>query len=742
MQRTMMMLCAVLLTAMMVYAGETAVKNDAPKSGKKGAAGSTAARPEPNNVTKIEYPKAEKTDHVDDYNGVKVADPYHWMENLDSPEVKQWVDAENKITFGYLEKIPQREQIKARMTHLWNYERYTTPFKRGGRYFYSKNDGLQNQNVYYVQDSLSGEPRVLLDPNKLSADGTVALSEMAISEDGKTMAYSLAASGSDWVEWHFRNIDTGKDLPDVLKWSKFSSGSFTHDGKALYYSRYDEPKSGNKLENANYYHKLYLHTLGTPQSEDKLVYETPEHKDWLFNGQVTNDGHYLIINVSVGTDQRTRLYYKDLTKPNAPVVKLLDDFDAEYDFVDNDGPVFWIVTDNNAPMMRLIAIDTEHPAKSDWKTVIPETKDKLEGVGAVGGKLIASYLKDAYTQVNVHDESGKLEGSIQLPGIGTAEGFGGERTDNETFFTFQSFTTPPTVYRYEVPTAKASVFRKPKVDFNPDDFEVKQVFYHSKDGTRVPMFLAYKKGIKLDGKNPTYLYGYGGFNISLTPNFVVANLVWMEMGGVYAVANLRGGGEYGTKWHEAGMKHNKQNVFDDFIAAGEWLIKNKYTSTPKLACGGRSNGGLLVGAVLTQRPDLWGATLPGVGVMDMLRFNKFTIGWAWMSDYGNPENPADFAYLRKYSPLHNLKPGTKYPPSLIVTADHDDRVVPAHSFKFVATLQADQGGDAPELIRIETKAGHGAGKPTTKQIEELTDEFAFLVKNLHMHPKLPEPARQ
>ena len=681
------------------------------------------------------YPTAKKVDQVDDYHGVKVADPYRWLEDTDSAETKDWVEAENKLTFSYLEKIPYREAIRKRMTKLWNYERFTVPELEGGRYFFQHNDGLQNQNELFVADSLTAEPRMLLDPNTLSADGTVALSGTAITEDGKLMAYGTAASGSDWQEWHVRDVSTGKDLPDLIKWVKFSGASWTKDGKGFFYSRYDEPKDA-ALREANYFQKLYYHRLGTQQSEDAMIYNRPDNKELGFGGGVTDDGKYLVISVWQGTSPKNRLYYKDLSKPDSPVVKLLDEFDAQYQFIDNDGPVFWIQTDLDAPRGKLIAIDTRHPEKSNWKTVIPEGKDKLEHTGVIDNVFLLSYLKDAQAEVRVYDLKGKFLRNVDLPGIGTADGFNGKRTDKETFYAYTSFISPTTIYRYEPATGKSSVFRKPKVDFDASKYETKQVFYHSKDGTRVPMFLTYKKGLKLDGQNPTLLYAYGGFDISLTPFFSVPNLVWLEMGGIYAQPNLRGGGEYGEEWHLAGTKAHKQNVFDDFIAAAEWLIANKYTSTPKLAIRGASNGGLLIGACLTQRPDLYGVTLPHVGVMDMLRFQKFTIGWAWTSDYGSSDNAEDFKYLYAYSPLHNLKPGTKYPPTLISTADHDDRVVPGHSFKFAATMQVDQAGPAPVLIRIQTKAGHGAGKPISKIIEETADEWAFTAKNLGMEVRV------
>jgi prolyl oligopeptidase len=679
----------------------------------------------------LTYPQARRSDQVDDYHGTKVADPYRWLEDTDSAETHTWVEAENKLTFAYLDQISYRQAIRDRLTKLWNYERFTTPSQYGGRYFFLHNTGLQQQNVLFVAESLNAEPRLLLDPNTLSPDGTVALAGEAISDDGKLMAYAIATSGSDWTEWHIRDIDTGKDLADDIKWVKFSGASWTKDNKGFFYSRYDEP-TGAAMRDTNYFQKLYYHRLGTPQSEDKLTYERPDNKEMMFSGNVSDDGHYLIIHVSEGTSPKNRLYYKDLTQPDSPVVKLLDDFDAQYLFIDNDGPVFWFQTDLDAPRGRLIAIDTRHPQRTSWKTVVAQGVDKLEFANVVNNSFLLGYLKDARTEVRVHDLNGAFLHNVDLPGIGTAGGFGGKRKDKETFYAFTSFISPTTVYRYDLEAAKSSIFRQPKVDFNPSRYETKQVFYTSKDGTRVPMFLTYKKGITLDGENPTLLYAYGGFDISLTPAFSVPNVVWLEMGGIYAQPNLRGGGEYGEEWHQAGMKLKKQNVFDDFIAAAEYLIANKYTSTPKLAIRGGSNGGLLIGACVTQRPDLFGATLPEVGVMDMLRFHKFTIGWAWTSDYGSSDNPEEFKALYAYSPLHNLKPGTKYPPTLIATSDHDDRVVPGHSFKFAATMQADQAGPAPILIRVETKAGHGAGKSITKLIDETADTWSFLAHNLNM----------
>jgi prolyl oligopeptidase len=696
--------------------------------------GSAVAQSCPANGQGLNYPVTRTVDQQDNYHGVSIADPYRWLEDANSEETHAWVEAQNKLTQSYLSQIPRREAIKSRLTKLWNYERFSVPFKEGGRYFYSRNDGLQNQSVLYTMKQLSDSPRLLLDPNTLAADGTVALSGLAVSPNGRYLAYSTAASGSDWNEIRVRDIDTGKDTEDQIKWVKFSNTAWLRDGSGFFYSRYDEPKEATKLADVNYFQKLYFHKLGTPQSADALVYDRPDHKDWGFGGEVTEDGRYLIITASQGTARKNRLYYMDLSRKDAKVVPLLEDFDAAYNFIDNDGPVFWFRTDRNAPKARIITIDTRKPQPSNWKEIVPESAQTLVSATIVNNQLLVDYLSDAHSQVKVFDLKGKPLHEVDLPGIGSAAGFGGKRADHETFYSYTSFTTPSTIYRYDLKTGKSSVYRQPKVDFDPAAFETRQEFFTSRDGTKVPMFIVSKKGLKLDGTNPTYLYGYGGFNISLTPSFSVANLAWIEMGGVYVMANLRGGGEYGEAWHEAGTKLQKQNVFDDFIGAAEWLVQHKVTSPAKLSIGGGSNGGLLVGAAMTQRPDLFAAAIPQVGVMDMLRFHKFTIGWAWTSDYGSSDNADEFKALVKYSPLHNLKKGTCYPATMITTADHDDRVVPAHSFKFAATAQADQGGAAPVIIRIDTKAGHGAGKPTTKQIEEVADRWGFLSRALNMDP--------
>lgn len=680
----------------------------------------------------IVYPVSRKVDQIDVIHGVRVSDPYRWLEDPDSEETKAWVEAQNRVTFAYLGEIKARSGLGQRLSKLWDFEKYAIPVKMGDRYFYARNSGLQNQYVLYTLKDLESEPRVLLDPNTLSDDGTIALSGTAITEDGKFMAYGLSSSGSDWQEWHVRDVETGSDLPDLIKWVKFSGAAWTKDGKGFFYSRYDEPNEATKLEDVNYYQKLYYHQLGQAQSEDVLIYERPDQKEWMFDGHVTEDGDYLIISVGRGTDPKNLLFYRDLRDPEAPVVELIGEFEASYSFIDNDGSRFWLMTDLDAPRSRIIAIDVEKPDRGNWQEVIPQASEVLEDVGILHNQFVVNYLKDARSLVKIFNLDGTLVREVKLPGIGSVRGFNGKRHDRETFYSFTGFTTPGTIYRYDLVRDESTIYRQPQVDFNPADYETEQIFYSSKDGTKIPMFITHKKGLQLDGNNPTYLYGYGGFNVSLTPNFSISNIVWMEMGGVYAVPNLRGGGEYGEEWHQAGTKLQKQNVFDDFIAAAEWLIDRKYTSSAKLAIAGGSNGGLLVGACMTQRPDLFGAVLPAVGVLDMLRFHKFTIGWAWCSDFGSPDDPEEFKALYAYSPLHNLKPGTTYPATLITTADHDDRVVPAHSFKFAAALQAAHEGENPVLIRIDTKAGHGGGKPTAKIIEEIADKFAFLVRVMDM----------
>ncbi|WIL19382.1 prolyl oligopeptidase family serine peptidase [Geothrix sp.] len=686
--------------------------------------------------TPLTYPPTRKADVVDDFFGTKVADPYRWLEDDNSAETKAWVEAQNKVTYGYLEQIPQRTKIRERITKLWDFEKYSAPFKRGKRYFYSYNTGLQNQAVLFVTEDPKAKGRVLLDPNTLSKDGTVALSGISLTEDGRLMAYSVSVAGSDWQTWKVRDVATGKDLSDEIQWSKASGASWRKDGSGFYYSRYEAPKEGGALTGVNNNHMLCFHKLGTPQAEDVLVYQRPDQPEWYLGGSVTDDGRWLVISAGKGTNPESSLFLQDLSKPGSPVESFLDKMDATYGIVDNEGDRFFVSTNQGAPRNRLVAIRKGQTDPAQWTEIIPQAKGKdvLESVSLVGGRFVATWMRDAHSAIEFYDLKGKKTGALALPALGTAGGFGGRREDTETFYTFGSFTYPGTIYRLDLKTGKSDVFRTPKVAFKPADYEVKQVFYPSKDGTKVPMFLVHKKGLKLDGQNPTLLYGYGGFNVPLTPGFSVSRMVWLEMGGVYAMANLRGGGEYGLDWYDAGRKDKKQNVFDDFIAAAEWLIAHKVTSTPKLAINGGSNGGLLVGACLTQRPDLFGAAVPEVGVMDMLRFHKFTLGWGWKSDYGSSETREGFDTLMKYSPLHTIKPGVKYPPTLVTTGDHDDRVVPAHSHKFTATLQSAQGGPAPILTRIETSAGHGAGKPTAKAIAERADVLAFLVKNLGMKP--------
>jgi prolyl oligopeptidase len=677
----------------------------------------------------IEYPKARRIESEDVIHGISVSDPYRWLEEIDSDETRAWIEAQNELTFGLLDTIPERKIIRDRIRRLWNYEKYDPPFKRGGRYFFTRNDGLQNQSVLYWMESLDSEAKPLLDPNKLSTDGTVALTGYAISDDGKLLAYGLSSSGSDWQEWRVRDVDTVEDLDDHLEWVKFSRASWSKDSKGFFYSRYDKPEEGLAYKGPNYYHKLYYHRIGDPQSSDQLVYERCDHKEWGFEGVVTDDGKFLVISVWKGTHRENAVFFKDL-EVDGEVVPLLDKFDANYTFVGNEDSVFYFMSDLDSAMGGVIAIDTTRPEKDNWKTAIPESEDALQEVSIVGGRFIATYLHDAHSLVKVFEKSGEPVREVELPGIGSTLGFVGRQNDTETFFLFTGFTAPGTVFHYDIETGKRTVFRQPGVEFDPSDYETSLHFCTSKDGTKVPVFVSHKKGLKLDSQNPAYLYGYGGFNISMSPAFSISALVWMEMGGVFAQAVLRGGGEYGKLWHEAGMKLNKQNVFDDFIAAAEWLIEDGYTRKEKLAIGGGSNGGLLVGACMTQRPDLFGACLIAVGVLDMLRFHKFTIGWAWTSDYGSPDIPDEFDSLYSYSPYHNLKDGTAYPSTLITTGDHDDRVFPAHSFKFAAALQRAQADSRPVVIRIERKAGHGLGKPTEKLVEEAADRWAFLIRAL------------
>ncbi|HEX3373590.1 MAG TPA: prolyl oligopeptidase family serine peptidase [Edaphobacter sp.] len=680
----------------------------------------------------LSYPAARQVDQTDDYFGTTVSDPYRWMEDVDSAELKVWIDAENELTQRYLAQIPVRETIGQRLLELINFERYTAPARRGTRYFYSHNSGLQNQNVLYWQEGLDGEPKVLLDPNTFSEDGTVAISGMSITDDGLLAAYSITDAGSDWLKWHVRNVTTGEDLPDVVEWSKFSGASWLKDGSGFFYQGYDAPEA-DAFKAANYFHKVMFHKLGTPQSEDKLIFDRPDDKELNLGAHVTDDGRYLMLHQSKGTSPNNELAVKDLENPNAPILRLIDTPDATYAPIDNDGTLFWVLTTLDAPNGRVISIDLNNPGREHWKTVIPESRNKLSDISVIDNTFIMSYLADAQSLVELRRLDGSLIERLALPAIGTAYGFTGRREDTETFYQFSNFTTPGTTYRLDMKTRKSTIYRQPKLLFDSALYETKQIFATSKDGTRVPMFISHKKGLVLDGTAPTLLYAYGGFNISLMPEFSPSHVMWMEMGGIYAQASLRGGGEYGEAWHDAGTRVRKQNVFDDFISLAEWLVTNQYTSPQKLAISGGSNGGLLVAACELQRPDLFGAVVAQVGVMDMLRFDKFTIGWAWKEEYGSPsEDEAEFAAIYKYSPLHNIRPGGSYPATLITTADHDDRVYPAHSFKYAAALQVAQAGPKPILIRVETRAGHGAGMPLSKRIEATVDQYAFMARELHV----------
>ncbi len=686
----------------------------------------------------IDYPPTVKIEQIDDYHGTPVPDPYRWLEDdvRESDAVADWVEAQNATTFGYLASIGERERIEGRLRELWDYERYGLPRREGGRYFFEYNDGLQNQDALYVQPDLAGEPRLLLDPNTWADDGTVALAAWYPSPDGKLLAYLEQDGGTDWRIARVLDVDSGKVAGDRLEWLKFTALSWAKDSSGFFYSRYPATADGDKFQSLNTDQAVYFHRLGDPQSADELVYARPDEPSWGFAAEVTDDGRYLVITVWKGTDDRYQVAVKELSDEAASVEMLIEGFDFDYTFVGNDGSRMFFRTSNQAPRGRLIAIDLASPAPDDWQEIIPASVLVLTQVEYVGGQFIAEYMQDAWSLVKRFDLDGKHLGDIDLPGIGSASGFSGDAGDPETFFRYSSFDTPPTINRLDLETSEVTVFKKPDVDFDSDRFVVEQVFYESKDGTRVPMFVTHSKDLQLDGSNPTLLYGYGGFNISLTPDFSVTRIAWLEMGGVWAVANLRGGGEYGEAWHEAGKKLNKQNVFDDFIAAAEYLIDRRYTRPDKLAIFGGSNGGLLVGAVTNQRPELFGAALPAVGVMDMLRFHRFTAGRFWVDDYGSADDPEEFEALYAYSPYHNIRAGTEYPAVLVTTADTDDRVVPGHSFKYAAALQEAQGGDAPVLIRIETRAGHGAGTPTDKAIEAYADRWAFLVDNLDM--RLPE----
>ncbi|ACY18871.1 prolyl oligopeptidase family serine peptidase [Haliangium ochraceum] len=688
----------------------------------------------------FDYPQARRGDVVDDYHGVPVADPYRWLEDTDSDETRAWIEAQNQLTERYLATIDSRPAIRERLTELWDYDSYGIPEQVAGRYFFRKREGLQDQAVLYWMDGRDAEPQALLDPNTLSEDGTVALTRYELNNAGTHMAYGLQEAGSDWVEWRVREVASGQDLGDVVRWTKFGTVAWSPSGDGFFYGRYPEPAADAAFTELNVGERLFYHRLGTEQDADILIYERPDQPKWGLSPHVSDDGRYLLVTISKGTGPQNLVYYQALAQAGkrqrgAPVRgqmrPLVDSFQASYEFVANDGSLLWFLTDDQAPRQRLIAIDLNQPARANWREIIPQAEGTLRRVHLIGDRFFANYLEDAKARVLSFDRKGGQMDEIALPGIGSAYGFDGKPGDSETFYMFSSFTTPSTIYRYDLQSRTSEVFRAPEVDFDSSPYQVSQVFFESKDGTRVPMFLTHRRDITLDGRNPTLLFGYGGFNVPVTPTFSAARLMWLEMGGIYASANLRGGSEYGEEWHQAGTKLRKQNVFDDFIAAAEWLQAQGYTSPDKLVIEGRSNGGLLVGAAMTQRPDLFAVALPAVGVMDMLRFHKFTIGWAWVDDYGSAEDPEEFRALRAYSPYHNLR-SAAYPATLVTTADHDDRVVPGHSFKFAAALQVAQTGAAPTMIRIDTRAGHGAGKPTSKLIEEVADILAFVAGNLDM----------
>ncbi len=682
--------------------------------------------------SQIKYPDTKKVDQEDNYFGTIIKDPYRWLEDDNSAETKAWVKEENKVTDDYVSKIPFREKVKKRLEELWNYPKFGSPFKQGDYYYFYKNDGLQNQSVLYRQKGFDAEPEVFIDPNKMTKDGTAAIGTLSFSKNNKYAVYMEAQAGSDWEDAHIINVNDKSLLNHEVHFIKFSGASWKGD-EGFYYSRYPAPDEKNKLTTQNQFHKVYYHIVGTPQSDDVLIYEDKEHPLRTINANLSEDEHFLVITTSEGTSG-SELWVKDLKNASSKnhFILLVKGFDTESNFIDNDGDRLLVRTNDDAPNYKVVSIDPKNPSKENWETIIPERKELLESAGTAGGKLFLTYLQDASSRVYQTDYKGHNAYEIRMPGIGTAIGFNGYKKDKEIFYSYTSFNSPNTIFRYDLVTKKSTLFRKSDVKVNMDNYETLQSFCTSKDGTKVPMFITYKKGLKLDGNNPVLLYGYGGFNIALTPAFSISNVFFLEQGGVYVQVNLRGGSEYGEDWHKAGMLQNKQNVFDDFIAATEFLIDKKYTNPNKIAIRGGSNGGLLIGAVMTQRPELFKVAIPQVGVLDMLRYHKFTIGWAWATEYGRSDNKVDFQNLIKYSPLQNLKAGIKYPATLITTGDHDDRVVPAHSFKFAATLQADNDGTNPTLIRIETKAGHGAGKPTSKQIDEAADIWTFVMYNLGM----------
>lgn len=685
-----------------------------------------------NNESKFNYPITEKQSISDNYFGTQVQDPYRWLEDDNSNETKNWVKLQNEVTFAYLNSIPFKQNIIDRLTEIVNYERYTAPSKKSGKYFFFKNNGLQNQSVLYIQDSLTAEPKILLDPNTLSKEGTVALTNVEVSKDAKHLAYAIAKGGSDWNEIFVRNIETGKDTEDKIEWVKFSNITWYKDG--FFYSRYPETKSDDMLTNANKFQKVYYHKLGTKQENDELIYENNQNGNRMYTVSISGDEKFLFM-YETETTSGNALYFRNMEEKDSKFIKIAEGFEYEYEVLDNIDGKLYIKTNDEAPKYKLIAIDTENIARENWQTIIPEENNVLDKVRLGANKIVVSYMEDAKSKLLIFDIQGNREGELPLPGIGTCSEFSSKKNQNEAFYTFTSFTIPSIIYKYDFETKKSEIFRQPQIkglDFS--EYITEQVKYKSKDGTEVPMFITRKKSVKLDGNAPTILYGYGGFNISLTPSYKSTGMVWLENGGIYAVANIRGGGEYGEKWHKAGTKLNKQNVFDDFIAAAEYLIQNKYTSNKKLAIQGGSNGGLLIGAVTNQRPDLFKVSLAHVGVMDMLRYQYFTIGRAWSGDYGLSEDSTMFKYLHKYSPVHNISDKNEYPAVLVLTADHDDRVVPAHSFKYIATLQEKYKGTNPVMIRIETQAGHGAGKPISKVIEEQADIYSFVYKNMGINP--------
>ncbi len=686
----------------------------------------TAIVTKPVRLATLAYPPTHTVDQVDDYHGTRVADPYRWLEDIDSSATTDWIAAQNALTFGELAKIPQRDALRERLEQLWNYERYTPYERHGNLYAYSRNDGLQNQGVLYVTDVPGGTARILLDPNTLSTDGTVAFKDGEFSADGRYFAYGLSSGGSDWEEWRVLDVATGNPLADRLEWVKFSNVSWNRQGTGFYYSRYAKPEGENALKAVNQFQKLYFHALGTPQRDDVLVYERSDQPDWGFSGEVTHDGRYLVITVWRGTEPKNLVLYRDLQAPGGEVRELVGDWSAGFELLGNRDGTFYFLTDEGAPRYRVVAIDAARPARADWREIVAERAETLGSAKLVGGQLVVSYLKDAHSIVERISLDGQRIGGVDLPGLGTASGFTGQPTDHESWFSYASYTDVPSIYRLDLRSGSIERVIAPDYPLDTSAFTTRQVFFTSKDGARVPMFVVSRRDIALDGSNPTILYGYGGFNISLTPAFSPAVMAWLERGGVYVVANLRGGGEYGRDWHDAGTLLRKQNVFDDFIGAAEALIAQGYTSPDRLAIRGGSNGGLLVAAVALQRPDLFAASVPAVGVLDMLRFREFTIGKAWESDYGSVRDPAQFAAIRAYSPLHNIRSGVDYPAMLITTGDHDDRVFPAHSFKFAAALQA-VAPPRPALIRIDVRAGHGQGKPTSKQIDETADVYAFIL---------------